>query len=132
MERHGTDPPGRYEGDIGYSRVVRSGPHVWVAGCTAVNDDGIVMGTTPGEQMTYALENVEKALEQVGASLSDVVRTRMYVTDIYRWEEIGRAHGTAFADIRPVTSMVEVRGFIDPRMLVEIEADAFVEGDLAP
>ena len=129
MERLGTDPPGPYEGVVGYSRVIRSGPHVWVAGCTSVDEHGMVHGDTPGEQMTHALANVAAALERVGASLSDVVRTRMYVTDIYRWEEIGHAHGAVFAEIRPVTAMVEVRGLIDPRMLVEVEVDAFVEAD---
>ena len=128
MERLGSEPPGRWEGEIGYSRVVRAGAHVWVAGCTAVDEHGMVHGATPGEQMTVALANVEAALERVGASLADVVRTRMYVTDISRWEEVGRAHGAVFGAVRPVTAMVEVGAFIDPRMLVEVEADAYVEG----
>jgi enamine deaminase RidA (YjgF/YER057c/UK114 family) len=126
IERLGSDPPGPYEGAVGYSRVVRAGAHVWVAGCTSVDEHGMVRGITPGEQMAIALEAVVAALERVGASVGDVVRTRMFTTDITRWEEIGRAHGELFAAIRPVTAMYEVSGFVDPRMLVEVEADAFV------
>lgn len=128
IERLGSDPPGQWEGEIGYSRVVRAGPHVWVAGCTSVDEFGVVQGQTPAEQMALALVNVDRALRRVGASLSDVVRTRMYVTDASRWQEIGRAHGEVFRDIRPVSAMIEVKGFLDPRMLVEVEADAFVAG----
>jgi enamine deaminase RidA (YjgF/YER057c/UK114 family) len=127
VERLGSDPPGPYEAAVGYSRVVRAGQHVWVAGCTSVNEYGVVEGVTPGDQMAIALANVVKALERVGASAGDVVRTRMFTTDISRSDEIGRAHGEVFGDVRPVTAMYEVSGFIDPRMLVEVEADAFVE-----
>ncbi len=127
MERLGSDPPGPYEAAVGYSRVVRSGPHVWVAGCTSVDEHGMVHGDTPGEQMALALQAVLAALERVGASAEDVVRTRMFTTDISRSDEIGRAHGTVFGDVRPVTAMYEVSGFLDPRMLVEVEADAYVE-----
>jgi enamine deaminase RidA (YjgF/YER057c/UK114 family) len=127
VERLGSDPPGPYEAAVGYSRVVRAGQHVWVAGCTSVNEYGVVEGATPGDQMAIALANVVKALERVGASAGDVVRTRMFTTDISRSDEIGRAHGEVFGDVRPVTAMYEVSGFIDPRMLVEVEADAFVE-----
>lgn len=126
MERLGSDPPGPYEEVVGYARVVRSGPHVWVAGCTSVNEYGVVEGLTPGEQMAIALQAVVRALERVGASAQDVVRTRMFTTDISRSDEIGRAHGAVFGDIRPVTAMYEVSGLIDPRILVEIEADAFI------
>src|SRR4051794_20369396 len=127
MQRLGSDPPGPYEDAVGYSRVVRAGPNVWVAGCTSVDAHGVVLGITPGEQMAIALQAVLTALERVGASASDVVRTRMFTTDISRADEIGRAHGEVFGDVRPVTAMYEVSGLIDPRMLVEIEADAFVE-----
>ncbi|MCW2984470.1 MAG: RidA family protein [Conexibacter sp.] len=127
MERLGSDPPGPYEATVGYSRVVRSGPHVWVAGCTSVDEDGVVQGVTAGEQMAIALQVVVASLERVGASARDVVRTRMFTTDIARAGEIGRAHGAVFGDVRPVTAMYEVSGFIDPRMLVEVEAEAFVE-----
>jgi enamine deaminase RidA (YjgF/YER057c/UK114 family) len=129
VERLGSDPLGPYEELVGYSRVVRAGAHVWVAGCTSVDEFGLVLGVTPGEQMTYAIANVVKALERVGATPADVVRTRMYTTDTSRWEEIGRAHGEVFAAVRPVTAMIGVESLIDPRMLVEIEADAFVEPD---
>ena len=126
MQRLGSDPPGPYEAVVGYSRVVRSGPHVWVAGCTSVDAHGMVHGDTPGEQMTIALQAVVTALERVGATAGDVVRTRMFTTDISRSDEIGRAHGAVFGDVRPVTAMYEVTGLIDPRMLVEVEAEAYV------
>jgi enamine deaminase RidA (YjgF/YER057c/UK114 family) len=127
VERHGSGV--EYESVVGYSRVVRAGSHVWVAGCTAVMEDGVVAG--PGDayvQAQQALTNLEAALAMVGARMEDVVRTRMYVTDISQWEAVGRAHGEAFSDIRPVTAMLEVSALIDPRMLVEIEADAYLGG----
>jgi enamine deaminase RidA (YjgF/YER057c/UK114 family) len=127
VQRLGSDPPGPYEATVGYSRVVRAGQHVWVAGCTSVDAYGVVHGTTPGEQMAIALAALVTALEGVGAGTGDVVRTRMFTTDISRSDEIGRAHGEVFGDVRPVTAMYEVSGLIDPRMLVEVEADAFVE-----
>jgi enamine deaminase RidA (YjgF/YER057c/UK114 family) len=126
VERLGSEPPGPYEETVGYARVVRAGQHVWVAGCTSVNEYGVVEGVTPGEQMAIALAVVVASLERVGASASDVVRTRMFTTDISRSGEIGRAHGAVFGAIRPVTAMYEVSGLIDPRMLVEVEADAFI------
>jgi enamine deaminase RidA (YjgF/YER057c/UK114 family) len=126
VERLGSEPPGPYEEAVGYSRVVRAGQHVWVAGCTSVNEHGVVEGVTPGEQMAIALRVVVASLERVGASARDVVRTRMFTTDISRSDEIGRAHGAVFGDVRPVTAMYEVSAFIDPRMLVEVEADAFI------
>jgi enamine deaminase RidA (YjgF/YER057c/UK114 family) len=128
VQRLGSDPPGPYEAAVGYSRVVRTGPHVWVAGCTSVDEHGVVLGRTPGEQMALAIDALVRALARVGATPHDVVRTRMFTTDISRSDEIGRAHGAVFGDVRPVTAMYEVSGFIDPRMLVEIEADAYVEG----
>lgn len=124
MERHGSGAP--WEPVVGYSRVVRAGPHVWVSGCTAVGPGGAVVGESPREQMRQALDNLLEALAKVGATAADVVRTRMFVTDITRWEEVGHAHGEVFGDVRPATSMVEVAALIDPRMVVEIEADAFV------
>lgn len=127
MDRLGSVPPGPYEEAVGYSRVVRAGQHVWVAGCTSVNEYGVVEGITPGEQAAIALRRILDALSRVGATADDVVRTRMFTTDISRSDEIGRAHGAVFSKVRPVTAMYEVAGFIDPRMLVEIEADAFIE-----
>ena len=124
IERFGSGGP--YEAAVGYSRVVRAGSHVWVSGCTSVEADGTVRGDSHGEQMRIAISNVLKALETAGASAVDVVRTRMYVTDASKTDEVGRAHGDVFSDIRPATAMIEVKGFIDPRILVEIEADAFV------
>jgi enamine deaminase RidA (YjgF/YER057c/UK114 family) len=126
VERLGSDPPGPYEAVVGYSRVVRHGPHVWVAGCTSVDEHGMVHGDTPGEQCALALQAVLDALRRVGATAGDVVRTRMFTTDISRADEIGRAHGAVFGDVRPVTAMYEVSGLIDPRMSVEVEAEAYV------
>ena len=127
VERHGSGV--EYEATVGYSRVVRAGSHVWVAGCTAITEDGVIAG--PGDpyvQAQQTLRNLEDALAKVGARIEDVVRTRMFVTDITQWEAVGRAHGEVFADVRPVTSMLEVSALIDPRMMVEIEADAYVGG----
>ena len=116
-----------WESIVGYCRAVRVGPHVAVSGTAPVGDDGEVVGVgDPYVQAKRCIEIIEKALEEAGAGLGDVVRTRMYVTDIRQWEAIGRAHGEAFGDILPATAMVEVSQLIDPEMLVEIEADAIV------
>ena len=113
-----------WEGIVGYSRVVVRGEAAWVSGTTSLVDGRVAHPGDAGEQTRQALAIIKAALERAGFSMADVVRTRMFVTDISRWEEIGRAHGEVFGDVRPATSMVEVSALIDPDMLVEIEADA--------
>lgn len=127
MERQRVSSGAEWESKVGYSRAVRVGDEVQVSGTTATEDGELVGVGDPYAQAQKAIANVETALEEAGASLDDVVRTRIYVTDIENWEAIGRAHGEAFAEARPATSMVEVQRLIDPEMLVEIEAVARVE-----
>jgi len=117
----------RWESLVGYSRAVRVGQWVSVAGTTAAAEGGgAVGGDDLGEQAREALRRIQLALEEAGSRLEDVVRTRMFVTDITRWEDVGRAHGEVFGEIRPATSMIEVSRLIDPALRVEIEADAVV------
>jgi enamine deaminase RidA (YjgF/YER057c/UK114 family) len=124
VQRLGGDPPSPWEGPFGFSRVVRVGDFVLVGGTTAIDPSGAVIGETPYEQTAEILRKIEHELGRVGAALADVVQIRAYVTDISRSEDVGRAHGAAFAEVRPLMTMVEVSGLIDPRMLVELEAVA--------
>lgn len=125
IERHGSGGP--WERAVGYSRAVRAGSLVFVAGCTAVGPDGeLIGGASAYAQAVQACRNIEAALAQAGAAMADVVQTRMFVTDAARWEEVGRAHAEAFGAAPPVATMVEVSALIDPRLLVEIEAIAHV------
>ncbi len=126
MKRQNISSGAKWEDVVGYSRAVRMGNVVEVAGTTAIDGDQIIGEGNAYEQTKFIFLKIEKALKDAGASLSDVIRTRMYVTDISKWEEIGKAHGEFFSKIKPVTSMVEVKALIDPRMLVEIEVSAVI------
>ena len=120
--RFGSGAP--WEGIVGYSRVVVRGEAAWVSGTTSMVNGSVAHRGNAGAQTRQALEIIAVSLQRAGFSVNDVVRTRIFVTDISRWEEIGRAHGEVFGDVRPATTMVQVAALIDPDMLVEIEADA--------
>jgi len=125
IERYGSGGP--WEPVVGYSRVVKAGPIVEVAGCTAVDAEGhVVGGMSVYEQARQALANVIAALATVGAKPQDVIRTRLFITDISRWKDFGRAHGEVFGEVRPATAMYGITALLDPRMLVEIEATAYL------
>ena len=125
MERTNYSSGAKWEEIVGYSRAVKTGNTIEVTGTVAVNDQDQIVGKDNAyEQTKFIISKIEKILSQAGASLKDVVRTRMFVTDISRWEEYGKAHGEFFKDIRPCTSMIEVKGLIEPQYLIEIEATA--------
>lgn len=127
MSRTNYSSGAKWEAIVGYSRAVKIGNTIEVTGTVAVDDNSkLVGGNDAYEQTKFILQKIEKVLERAGATMKDVVRTRMFVTDISRWEEYGKAHGEVFADIRPCTSMIEVKGLIDKDYLIEIEATAVV------
>lgn len=129
MKRTNYSSGAKWEDIVGYSRAVRIGNLVEVTGTVAVDENNNLVGNNAYEQTTYILQKIESVLKQAGASMQDVIRTRMFVTDIAQWEQYGKAHGEFFKEIKPCTSMIEVKGLISPEYLVEIEATAVLQGN---
>jgi enamine deaminase RidA (YjgF/YER057c/UK114 family) len=128
IERLAGDPPSPFEGEYGFSRVVRAGELVLCGGTTSIDGNGVVLGRTPYEQAVEIFRKLAHELSRAGTCAADVIQTRIYVTDISRAEEVGRAHSEFFGSVRPVATMVEVSGLVDPRMLVEVEVVARLAG----
>jgi enamine deaminase RidA (YjgF/YER057c/UK114 family) len=129
MQRRNIPGNSPFEPLVGYSRAVRIGPHVWVSGTTATDESGSLVGEgQPGAQARQVLDNIRRALESAGAGMAQVVRTRIYVTDVRNWQQIAAVHADFFGEIGPASTMVEVSRLISPGMLVEIEAEAYVSG----
>jgi len=126
MERTNYSTGTPWEAAVGYSRAVRVGPFVYLSGTTASDEHGAIHGDDPYAQAHYIFRKIERSLHEVGATMADVVRVRMFVTDISQWQEVGRAHGEFFGAVRPVSTMVEISRLVDPRHLVEIEVDAVI------
>lgn len=126
MPRKNISTNTHWETIVGYSRAVKIGNFIYISGTTATDKTGQIISTEAYEQTVQIIQNIETTLQTVGASLKDVVRTRIYVTNIEEWEKIGKAHSTFFSEIKPATTMVEVKRLVSPKMLVEIEADAYI------